>query len=106
MNEKTLPTQSLTISDFDSHIDRDQESRCLGNFNQDSISSHHVELDQYQTINKFASFHFNEIELEHECEPDLQIYDSVSISEFMLILTRFGLNFHSNTDSCTYKSET
>ena len=31
-----------------------------------------------------ASFYFNKIELEHECEPNLQIYDSVSISEFML----------------------
>ena len=25
-NEETLPTKSLTISDFPSHIDRDQES--------------------------------------------------------------------------------
>ena len=46
-NEKTLPTQSLTIPDFPSHIDKDQESWCLGKFNQDSILSHHLELDQY-----------------------------------------------------------
>jgi len=58
-NEETLPTQSLTISDFTNHIDMDQESRCLENFNQDSILSHHLELDQYRTIDKLASFHFN-----------------------------------------------
>ena len=31
-----------------------------------------------------ASFHFNEIELDHECEPDPQLCDSVSIFESML----------------------
>ena len=41
--EKILPTQSLTIPDFSNHIDRDQESLCLENFNQDLISSHHLE---------------------------------------------------------------
>jgi len=41
--EETLPTQFLTILDFPNHIDRDQESLCLENFNQDLISSHHLE---------------------------------------------------------------
>ena len=36
-NEKTLPNTFLTILDCPSHIDRDQESWCLGDFNQDSI---------------------------------------------------------------------
>ena len=69
-NERTLPTQSLTIPVFPSHVDRNQESWCLGNLNQDSISSHHLELDRYQTIDKLASFHFNKMELEPECELD------------------------------------
>jgi len=43
--KETLPTQSLTIHGFPFHIDRDQESLCLENFNQDSISSHYLELD-------------------------------------------------------------
>ena len=30
---------------------------------------HNLELDQYQPIDKLANFHFNEIELEYECEP-------------------------------------
>ena len=37
-NEETLPTQSLTISDTSSHIDENQESWYLEDFNQDSIS--------------------------------------------------------------------
>ena len=43
--EETLLTQSLTIPDFLNHIDKDKESLCLENFNKDSISSHHLELD-------------------------------------------------------------
>ena len=43
--EETLLTQSLTIPDFLNHIDKDEESLCLENFNKDSISSHHLELD-------------------------------------------------------------
>ena len=31
-----------------------------------------------------TSFHFNEIELDYECEPDSQLCDSVSIFESML----------------------
>jgi len=38
-NEKTLPTTLLTYLDFNSRIDRNQESWCFGNnFNQDSIT--------------------------------------------------------------------
>ena len=33
-----------------------------------------------------ARFHFNEIEFEHECEPDLKFCDSVSNFESMLTL--------------------
>ena len=38
MNEKTIPTQSLTIPDSSSHINGNKESWYLEDFNQDSIS--------------------------------------------------------------------
>ena len=56
----------------------------LKDFDQDSISLQSLELDQYQLIDELESFHFNEIELDHECEPDPQLFDSVSIFESML----------------------
>ena len=71
-NEKALPIQFLTIPNFRNHIDRNQDSWCIGNnFNQDSIPPQHFELDQSQTLDKLASFHFKKIELEYECDPDL-----------------------------------
>ena len=73
-------------SDCPSHIDRKEESWCLGDFNQESISSHKLELDQFQIIDKLASFSFNEIEFDYECEPDPQPCDSVPIFESMLTL--------------------
>jgi len=33
-----------------------------------------------------SSFHFNKIKLEHECDPDPQLCDSIQIFESMLIL--------------------
>ena len=51
---------------------------------QDSISSHKFKLNQFQTLNKLASFPFNEIEL--ECDPNSQLCDSVFIFESLLIL--------------------
>ena len=46
---------------------------------------HKFELDQFQTLDKLASFPFNEIKLEFECDPDPQPCDSIFIFEFMLI---------------------
>ena len=69
-NKETLPTQSLTIPDTSSHIDENQELWCLEDFDQDSISPQNVKHDQYQPIDELASFHFNEIELDYECESD------------------------------------
>jgi len=69
-NKETLPTQSLNILDTSSHIEKNQESWYLEDFDQDSISSQNLELDQYQSINELVSFHFNEIELDYKCEPD------------------------------------
>ena len=52
------------------------------------IQFHHktFEHDQYQPIDKLVSFHFNEIELEHECDSDPQLCDLISIFESMLTL--------------------
>ena len=86
-NEETLPYQYLPYHDISNPINQTQESWCLRNFNQYSIFSHHFELDQYQSLNKLASFHFNEIELEYECDSDLQFCDSVSNFKSMLTLT-------------------
>jgi len=68
-NEKTLPNTFLVIPDFSNHIYKTKEWY-LGSYNQDSIFSHHLETYQYQIIDKLESFHFNEIELEHECDPN------------------------------------
>ena len=67
-NEKTLPYQYLTNSDISNSIDLAQES-CHSE-NQESISSNNLKVDQYSTFDKLASYHFNETELEHECDPD------------------------------------
>ena len=40
-----------------------------------------------------ASFHFNEIELDYECEPDPELCDSVSVFESILTLV-FLSNLH------------
>ena len=74
-NEETLPNNFSTIHDCPSNIDRNKESLCLGDIDQDSISSHKLELDQFQTLEKLASFLFNEIELECECDSDHQPFD-------------------------------
>jgi len=82
-NKETLPTQSLTIPSTSTRIDENQKSWNLEDFDQ-LISLQNLELDQYQPIDKLTSFHFNEIELEYECEPDLPICGSIPIFESML----------------------
>ena len=57
---------------------------CLEDFDQDSISSHQIELDQSQPLNKLVSFQFNEIELDCECELDPQLCDLIPNLESML----------------------
>jgi len=74
----------LTIPNTSNHINENQESWYLEDFDQDSVSPQSLELDQYQPIDELESFHFNEIELDHECEPDPQLCDSVFIFESML----------------------
>ena len=88
-NEKTLPNTFSIIPVSPNHID--EESWYLGDFNQDSILSHNFELDQYQPIDKLASFYFNEIEFEDECDTDSQCCDSVSFFESMLTQYRYPI---------------
>jgi len=88
-NEKALPIQSLTIPNTSSNIDGNQESWYLEDYDQDSISPQNFELDQYQLIDKLASFHFNEIELEDECDTDSKCCDSVPLFESMLTPVSF-----------------
>ena len=83
-DEETLPNTFLTIRDCPTYIDRNEESWCLKDFDQDSISSHQFELDQSQPLDQLASFNFNAIRLDCKCEPDSQFYDLVSNFEFML----------------------
>jgi len=83
-NEKTLPNTFSIILDCPNQIERIQESWCLGDIDQDSISLHQLELDQSQILDKLASFHFKKIELDCECEPDPQLYDLILIFESIL----------------------
>ena len=83
-NEETLLTQSLTVLDTSSHINGNQESWYLEDYDQNSISPQNFELDQYQTIDKLASFYFNEIDLEQKCEFKLSFRDSISKFQSML----------------------
>ena len=82
-NEKAQPNQLLTIPDISKAIDLTQESWYSESFNQDSVSSQPLELDQYQSfenhINNLTSYHFSEIKLEHECDPEPQFSNSVPI---------------------------
>ena len=73
INDRNEENTFLTIPDSPNHID--EESWYLRDFNQDSISPHNSELDQYQPNDKLASFYFNEIELEDECDIDFQYCD-------------------------------
>jgi len=49
--------------------------------NPASILSYQPELDQHQFLNSLASYPFPEIELEDECEPELQFSESSPILE-------------------------
>ena len=77
----------LTIPDFPSHIDKTQESWCLGRY----IKPRFNLIKPFWTWLipnpwQIGKFHFNEIELEHECDLNPQFCDSVSIFYSMLTL--------------------
>ena len=82
--KETLLNTFLTIFDSPSPIDETNESWCLGDLDQNSISLHQRELDQSQLMDKLTSCNFNEIELDCECEPDPQLCDLISNFESML----------------------
>jgi len=106
-NEETLPYQSLTIPDTSSHIDETEESWCLRDFDQDSISAHQFELDQSQILDKLVSLHFKEIELDCECEPDSQLCDLVSIFDSIFTpvsLPNLDLIFEADIASYAHRS--
>jgi len=57
---------------------------CLGDFNQDSVFSHQLKLDQSQTFEEMASFYFKKIEIDCEYKLVPQLCDSASVFEFIL----------------------
>ena len=82
-NEKTLSYQSLTNSAIPNSIDLTHDSCHFGQ--QDSISAHPPELVQtLNPIDILASYPFPEIELEHKYDPELQLGNSISLSDSIL----------------------
>ena len=55
-NEETLANTCSIIPDCPSHINRNKESWCLEYFDQDSISSHKFELDQFPNLGQIGNF--------------------------------------------------
>ena len=75
-NEETLSYQPLTNSAIPNSIDMTQDSCHFEN--HVSISAHPSELVQtLNPIDILASYHFLEIELEHEYDPELQLSNSI-----------------------------
>jgi len=62
-NKETLPNTFSIIPGCPSRIDRNKESWCPGDFDQDSISPQNLEIDQYQPIDKLASFYLMKLNL-------------------------------------------
>jgi len=82
--EETQPNTFLTIFDSPSSTNETEESWCLGDLDQNSISSHQYELDQSQPMDKLASFNLNEIELDCECKPDPRLCHLIPNFEYIL----------------------
>ena len=87
-SKETHSYQPLTNPDISNSIDLDQDSCCFGN--QDSISAHQFELDQHQILENYidmlAEYQFPEIEIEHECDLEAQIDNSIILLDSMLTL--------------------
>ena len=85
-NEKILFYQLLTCLYISNSINWTQESCCFANHY--SISSYLVKLDQTPSfenhIDILASYPFSKIELEHECDFDLQVCNSISFLNAIL----------------------
>ena len=68
-NEKTLPNTCSTIPKCHSHIDENQELWCLENFNQELISSHKLELDQFKSWINWQVYHSMRLNLNVDVTP-------------------------------------
>ena len=88
MSQKILSYQPLTNPYISNSIDWTQESCCFEN--QDSISAHQIELDQISSfespVDILASYLFSEIELEHKCDPEPQIGNSIPLLDSIMTL--------------------
>ena len=74
--------------------------------NQDSISLHPFELVQNfeNHLDILASYHFSEIELEPECDPESHVSNSISLFDSIMTLVSlldFFLYSRVNIESCT-----
>jgi len=88
-SEKSLSCQPLTNPYIPNSIERTQESCYFRN--QDSISAHPFDqtLCFESRIDILASCPFPEIEIEHECDPELHVGNSMSL--FDTIMTTVSL---------------
>jgi len=91
-NEKTLPNTCSTIIDCPSHIDRNEESWCLGDFDQDSISSHKLNLTNSKPWTNWQVFHSMILNLNVNVTliPNLVFSSHLRIYVDFGILTQFG----------------
>ena len=78
-SKESLSCQPLTIFYIPNPTDWTQKSCYFGN--PPSISPYQPELNQHQPLDSLANYPFPEIELEDECEPELQFSDSSPILE-------------------------
>jgi len=78
----------LTISNFSSHIDKNKNHGALKAITE--IQFHHIILNlTNSSLRQIDNFHFKDIELEHECDPNPQLCDS--IPNFDSVLTPVSL---------------
>jgi len=103
-NEKTFPTQSLTILDFPSHIERNQELWCPGNWFTFITPSGTWPILNHWQIGKFSwnwawTWMWTRFSILWFC---YVFWINVNSG----ILTQFGPNFQAKTDFLTYKPRT
>jgi len=83
---QTLRSHRLTISDVANHSVRAEESSCFEK--QDSISIQSFELAQTpnfeNNIDSLTSYSFPKIELGNEYDPQLQLNDSILLSDSIM----------------------
>ena len=98
-NEESLSCQPLINPYISNSIDWTQESCYFRN--QDSISAYTFELDQTPC---FESYPFPEIGIEHECDPEPHVDDSISLFDSIITpvsIPDFSSYSRVNIESCT-----